>query len=262
MPRYAVIIPACNEEACIGLVLAELRSVLDPSNFVLAVGVNGSDDATANLAAGAGALVGETAHRGYGHGCQAAIDHLKEVGAAVDAYIFFAADGANDPRDIASLVEEHRRGGQMVLGCRTRTSRNWSAMNFHYVLANRAFGFLCGCLTGRFFADLGPLRLIERNLFQQMRLTEWTYGWTIEAQIRAAMLGAHIIEVPVRERSRIAGEQKVSHVSWRRTLRVGLKIVAAGIRTWWRSAGSREANWAHRDCRHARTAAREAPVRT
>jgi glycosyltransferase involved in cell wall biosynthesis len=228
--RYAVVIPACNEEACIRMVIDELRSVLDPRFFEIVVGVNGSNDATAAEVVRAGAMVAVTRQRGYGFGCRAAIDELARRHLDVDGYIFVAGDGANDPRDIARLVAEHQRGAALVLGCRTRTPGNWTPGVYHYVMANRCFGFLCGLLTGRFFSDLGPLRLIERDLFDQLNLREWTYGWTIEAQIRAALLGAVIVEIPVHERGRIAGTQKVSHESAARTWRVGLAIVAAAFR--------------------------------
>lgn len=237
--RYGVIVPACNEEPCLARVLAELRAVLPAEDFSIAVGVNGSTDRTADIARECGVLVAETGARGYGHGCQAAVVRIESALPPVSGFIFYAADGANDPRDIVALVAEHRRGAALVLGCRTRTAGNWSRAQFHYVLANRIFGALCGVLTGRFFADLGPLRLIDRDLFHVMALREWTYGWTIEAQIRAVRLGARVVEIPVRERGRIAGEQKVSHVSWRHTLAVGLKIVAAGFRA--RVAGGRRA---------------------
>jgi glycosyltransferase involved in cell wall biosynthesis len=227
--RYGIVLPACNEEESLGAVLEELQAVLDAGRFEVAVGVNGSVDRTAQIAREAGTLVGETAARGYGHGCLAAIRALEAERAPVDAFIFMAADGANDSRDIAALVAAHARA-DMVLGCRTRTAANWSGMNVHYVAANRIFGAWCGLLTGRFFDDLGPLRLIGRELFFAMDLCEWTYGWTIEAQIRAVRLGRRIEEVPVRERARLAGQQKVSHVSWRRTLSVGVQILAAGLR--------------------------------
>ena len=45
-----------------------------------------------------------------------------------------------------------------------------------------------------------------------------TFGWTIEAQIAAARLRSAICEIPVNERRRIAGQQKVSGVTWQRTL--------------------------------------------
>ena len=228
--RYAVIMPACDEEACIAAVLAEMRAVLDPARLVFVVGVNDSRDRTAAISRQHGAHVGETPSRGYGHGCQIGVDEIVRRGLAVDAYIFCAADGANDPRDILPLIAAHERGADMVLGSRTTERANWTAMNAHYVVANRVFGILVGLLTGRFFTDLGPLRLIERDLFHAMNLREWTYGWTIEAQIRAVLLGANIVEIPVRERERIAGEQKVGRVSWKRTLSVGMKIAAAGVR--------------------------------
>ena len=236
--RYAVIMPACDEEPCIAAVLAEMRVVADPGRFVIAVGVNDSRDRTADIARAHGAIVGETPLRGYGHGCQAAVDEIARRGLATDAYIFCASDGANDPRDILTLIAAHERGADMVLGSRTAEAANRTAMNAHYVIANRAFGILVGLLTGRFFTDLGPLRLIERDLFHAMALREMTYGWTIEAQIRAVQLGAKIVEVPVRERPRIAGEQKVGRVSWTRTLSVGMRIAAAGVRVRFTSAQS------------------------
>jgi glycosyltransferase involved in cell wall biosynthesis len=226
-----VILPACDEAPCLAAVLAELRAVLPPERFTIAVGVNGSSDATAEIARECGALVAETDARGYGYGCQAAIDAVERECSPVDAYIFVAADGANDPRDILALVAAHDGGTRMVLGSRTTLRANRSPLRHHYIVANRILGAWCGLLTGRWFSDLGPLRLIERELFHAMRLREWTFGWTIEAQIRAARLGASIREVPVRERGRIAGEQKVSHVSWHRTLAIGLHIAAAGLRS-------------------------------
>ena len=73
-------------------------------------------------------------------------------------------------------------------------------MGWSHVLANRLLGAWCGWLTGRKFHDIGPLRLIERGLFHRLQMREWTFGWTVEAQITAARLGAAILEVRVRER--------------------------------------------------------------
>jgi hypothetical protein len=229
--RHAIIIPACNEEPCLGAVLRELKAALDPGRFEIAVGVNGSSDRSARVAHSHGVIVGEISQRGYGHGCRSAIAALQRKCAPVESYIFFAADGANDPADIASLLAAHEAGHDFVLGCRTTLRANRSVMGATHTLANRLLGLWCACLTGRYFADIGPLRLIERRLFEKMQLREWTFGWTIEAQIRAVVLGACVCEIPVRERARIAGEQKVSRVSWQRSLRIGCAIGAAG----WRS---------------------------
>src|SRR5687767_15152917 len=101
--QLAVIIPACDEEACIGRVLDELLATLDPEKYVVAVGVNGSSDRTAEIARSRGVWVAETRERGYGYGCQSAIDLLVKVLPPLRAYIFLAGDGASDPQDVARL---------------------------------------------------------------------------------------------------------------------------------------------------------------
>lgn len=228
--KIAVIIPACNEEACIGRVLEELLAVLDPKKYVVAVGVNDSSDRTAEIARRYPVIVAETAARGYGHGCMAAIASLTRTNPAVRAFVFCAGDGATDPEDIAGLVTAFAEGYEMVLGARTTRPPNWRAMTFPHVLANLSLGAWCGLLSARPFWDLAPLRLIERGLFETLAPREMTYGWTIEPQIGAAILGANILETTARERRRIAGEQKVSGVNWCRTFVIGCRILAAGWR--------------------------------
>ena len=232
LPEFAIIIPACDEAACIGPVLDELLRALDPEKFVIVVGVNGSSDATAEISRQRPVLVVETEQRGYGHGCQAAIDLTKNLFPSIRAYIFCAGDGASDPRDLRALTAACEQGYDFVLGSRTKRLRNWRTMTVPHVLANAMLGLWAGLLGGRCFSDLGPLRLISRPLFEKIAPQEMTFGWTIEGQVSAAKLKAAICEIPVRERSRLAGRQKVSGVTWRRTLSIGCKIVAAGYRTW------------------------------
>lgn len=227
---FALIIPACDEEACIGQVLDEISVVLDPEKFIAIVGVNGSSDKTAELARAHGALVAETPQRGYGFGCQSAIDLVGETLPSVRAYIFLAADGASDPRDVAKLVAAYEQGYTFVLGARTGQVSNWRTMRVSHVIANFTVALWCGILAGRWFQDLAPVRLIDRKLFEAIAPREMKFGWTIEPQIAAARLGAAIIEVPARERPRLAGKQKVSGVTWRRTFLIGCRILTAGFR--------------------------------
>jgi glycosyltransferase involved in cell wall biosynthesis len=232
-PRIGVIIPACNEEECIGRVLAELLDVLETDRYAIAVGVNSSSDRTAEVARQFPVVVAETTARGYGYGCQAAIDALNAVEPGVRAYVFFAGDGASAPRDIFALAHAYEEGSDFVLGARTKRIGNWSVMGASHVLANISLGLWCGLLTGRWFADLAPLRLIDRGLFERIAPREMTFGWTIEPQIAAALMGANILEISASERPRMAGQQKVSGVTWRRTFVIGCRILAAG----WRARG-------------------------
>ncbi|MDQ6860252.1 MAG: glycosyltransferase family 2 protein [Verrucomicrobiota bacterium] len=229
--RIGIIIPACNEEACIARVLQELLEVVDPARYRVAVGVNSSTDRTAAIARQFPVVVAETEARGYGYGCAAAIEALNASEPGITAYLFFAGDGASEPRDLAPLAHAYDQGYAMVLGARTTRRSNWPVMGFSHVLANLSLGIWAGLLGGRWFRDLGPVRLIDRRLFEMIAPREMTFGWTIEAQIAAAMLRAEIVELPAAERPRLAGEQKVSGVNWRRTFSIGCRIAAAGWRT-------------------------------
>lgn len=227
-----IIIPACDEAPAIAAVLEELLGKIDSQKFMVAVGVNGSSDNTAAIARRYPVLVAETEQRGYGYGCQAAIDLAENAFPGMRGYVFFAADGASDPRDLEALAAAFEQGYTFVLGARTGTFENWRVMSFSHVIANFGLALWCGLLAGRRFKDLAPLRLIERDLFHAIAPREMTFGWTIEAQIAAMKLEAPVCEIPARERPRLAGEQKVSGVTWRRTFSIGCRIVAAGWRTW------------------------------
>lgn len=242
-PEIAIIIPACDEAACLGPVLDELLAAIDSEKYVVAVGVNGSTDGTAEIARTRPVLVAETAQRGYGYGCQAAINLTNDYFPGIRAYAFCAGDGASAPGDLARITQAFEQGYDLVLGSRTRRWRNWRAMTLRHMFANAILGLWCGLLSGRRFSDLGPLRLISRPLFEKIAPREMTFGWTIEAQIRAARFDAAICEIPVQERRRLAGEQKVSGVTWRRTLAIGCKILAAGYRTWQSTRSARPLPW-------------------
>ncbi|MFT5469807.1 MAG: hypothetical protein ACI8UO_004929 [Verrucomicrobiales bacterium] len=230
-PRYAVVIPVCDEEECIGAVLDELATNL-PLNreITVAVGLNDISDRSGEIARDRpGVVVGETDVRGYGDGCQAAIEAVIAAGIEVDAWIFYAGDGASDPDDLPALIAAFEDGAEFVHGTRTMTLRNWRRP-MRRIAANLVLGAWTSLLCGELFLDLGPYRVIGRGLYERMGQREFNWGWTIESQILAARLGAKIAHVPVDERRRIAGEQKVSGVSMRQTLKIGWEIARVGLR--------------------------------
>lgn len=228
--RYGVIIPVCNEAECLGEVLDELRAVLPQDRFVVAVGVNDSKDGSGRIAASRGVIVGETESRGYGFGCMEAMAAMREAGEEVDAYIFCAGDGSSQPGDVPALVQRFEaRGVPLVIGLRSFVLRTWW-QEFGRAVPNLVLGVAGWVLTGQFRHDLGPLRLIERDFFQALDLREMTWGWTIEAEVKASRMGVAAETVPVSERPRLGGVQKVSGVSLGHSLRIGGQILAAGFR--------------------------------
>ncbi len=237
--RWVAIIPARDEATVLPLVLAEIRHILGPVPVV--VGANGCTDGTAEVARRHGAEVAETAAAGYGLGCLAAIALADRLYPEAAAYVFMAADGANDPRDVDALLAAYRHGFTMVIGSRTRRGLpdNVGVMGRRHWLANRLFGFWCGLLTGHPASDLCPLPLIDQSSFCSMGMAQPAYGWTIEAQVKAARLHLPVCEVPVRERRRLAGVQKISRVHAWHSLRIAARIFGAGWSCRWTPLPSR-----------------------
>lgn len=231
--RYAIIMPVCDEEACLGQVIDELQQALPAEDFVLAVGLNGTSDDSGQVAEERGVLVGETGLRGYGHGCMAAIDALRVAEVDVEAYIFYAGDGASRPQDVLALVQRFEATrAPMVIGLRSFDLRTWW-QQFGRALPNLVLGLAGFFLTGRFYHDLGPLRLIEFEFFNHIALRELTWGWTIEAEVKASQKGVRVETLAVVERERLAGVQKVSGVSMWKSAHIGVHILAAGLRVRW-----------------------------
>ena len=99
-PKIIAAIPCFNEERCIGSV------VLKTKKFVSSVVVidDGSGDATADVAAEAGATVYQhDRNRGYGAAVRNALSKGRELGA--DVLVILDGDGQHDPKDIPRLIK-------------------------------------------------------------------------------------------------------------------------------------------------------------
>ena len=65
-------------------------------------------------------------------------------------------------------------------------------------------------LYGQRVTDLGPFRCVSTEALQRLAMSDPTYGWTTEMQVKAFRLGMRVREVPVRAQLRTAGESKIS----------------------------------------------------
>jgi hypothetical protein len=223
LSRVVVIIPALNEEASLPLVLRDLPAV----GRVIVVD-NGSTDATAAVAASAGAIVVPEAQRGYGAACLrglAAIGELTEGGQPPpQIVVFLDADYSDDPHILPELVQPiFNDSADFVLGSRLLGRREPGAMPAQSVFGNRLACGLMRFLFGISYTDLGPFRAIDRQRLGELAMTDRNFGWTVEMQIKAARHKLRILEVPVPYRRRI-GQSKISGTVWG-SLRAGWKIL-------------------------------------
>jgi glycosyltransferase involved in cell wall biosynthesis len=200
----AVIIPALDEEATIGGVLADI-----PPGVVDCVIVvdNGSVDATARVAREGGAQVVREDRRGYGWACYAGCVAAREA----DILVFMDGDGADDPAQIVDLVRPIRAGeADLVLGSRERGEKEPGALLPHARFGNWLAARLMRALYDLRVTDLGPFRAIRRETLDALDMREMTYGWPTEMMVKAAKRGCRIVEIPVDYRNRAGGRSKVS----------------------------------------------------
>lgn len=114
----SIVIPALNEEVAIQSTVHSLKDVLEKGALIpyeIIVVDDGSSDATASLAEAAGARIVRHPHNiGYGRSLKDGI-----LAANHDMIVIADADGTYPLSDIPRLIQEYRKGFDMVVGART-----------------------------------------------------------------------------------------------------------------------------------------------
>lgn len=211
-----VVIPARDEASAIGKVIAEIPGWAD----AIVVADNGSRDATATVAAGAGATVVSEPRPGYGGACLAAIAALP----ACDVVVFLDGDYSDYPEDMGELVEPITHGrADLVIGSRMLRDQAIAALTPQQRYGNWLAVTLIRLIWGVRYTDLGPFRAIRRTALDSLQMADRDFGWTVEMQIKAAEKGLTVAEVPIRYRQRIGISKISGTVSG--TLRAGSKIL-------------------------------------
>ena len=204
LPRTLVVIPALNEEATVGVVIAETRLAL-PRADILVVD-DGSTDDTAGVAEAAGASVCRLPFNlGVGGAMRLAFRYAQsrnyEVVVQVDA------DGQHDPRFLPRIVDG-LQSADLVVGARfagvgeyavsppRRAAMRWLA----WTLSNIAGQELTDVTSG--FRAFGPRAI---TVFADHYPQEYL-GDTVEALVIAVRTGCSVRQVPVEMQQRIHGK--------------------------------------------------------
>jgi glycosyltransferase involved in cell wall biosynthesis len=225
MSQVSIVIPALNEEEPIAAVVRECLATKIPGEVVVVD--NGSTDSTAMRAREGGARVVSEPTPGYGRACAAGI---RVVSPQSEIIVFLDGDGSDCPEFMSQLVGPIAAGNfDFVIGSRTRGQREPGSMNFQQVFAGRFAGWLIRILYGARYTDMSPFRAIRRDALQKLAMSEETYGWNLEMQMKAARRGLRILEVPVNHRCRTGGVSKVSG-TFRGTFVAGARIIATFLR--------------------------------
>ncbi len=220
-PTVDVIIPAFNEEASIGKVLADLPVAL--LRHIIVVD-NTSTDGTASVAAAAGATVVAAPRRGYGNACLAGIASLARLDEVPDIVVVLDADYTDHPDALPQPIEPLRHGeADLVVGSRVLGRREPGALMPQARFGNWLSTRLIRALYGVRMTDLGPFRAILWNRLVGLKMSDPDFGWTVEMQVKVAREGLVYREVPVSYRKRIGTSKISGTVSG--SVRAGWKIL-------------------------------------
>ncbi len=232
----SIIIPALNEAESIGHVV---RSMPWSRIAECIVVDNGSTDTTSQTAAAAGARV-ITSPRGYGNACLAG--SLAALPTS-DILVYLDGDGADIIDDLPRLVDPILSDqADFTLGSRIRGRRQPGSMLPSQIFAAHFVGLLLRLFQGVRYTDMGAFRAIRRTSFTELGMSELTYGWNLEMQIKAVQHRLRILEIPVDYRCRIGGESKVAgnlHASLKAATRILEVLFRVGLRRSPKPARSR-----------------------
>jgi len=192
-----VVLPALDEARAVAWVLGRM-----PEGFRPIVADNGSTDATASIARGAGAVVVHEPVKGFGAACWAGLQ-----AATSDVVCFMDCDASLDPVVLPLLVGYVERDeADLVIGARIARPGAWP---IHARIANRVLAAEVRRRTKLPLADLGPMRVVRRDALLRLGMTDRRSGWPLEMVLRAAGAGLRLRTVPVEYRAR-AGRSKVT----------------------------------------------------
>jgi glycosyltransferase involved in cell wall biosynthesis len=207
--RTLVFIPAWNEEATVGDVIAGLRERL-PEADVLVID-DGSTDATTLRARAAGA---EVATLPFNQGLGAALQtgYLYALRGGYELCAHLDADGQHPPEEVGRLLDEVREGrADLVIGSRYSEPGELDRDEYRPTLSRRIgtslFRFFLTLATRQRFTDTtSGMRAANRSvmiLFGERYSPD--FG-EIESLQRAVRQGLRVKEVPVRMLERQDGD--------------------------------------------------------
>ncbi|MEF8785436.1 MAG: dolichyl-phosphate hexose transferase [Haloarculaceae archaeon] len=195
----SVVMGTYNEEAAIGTVLADIDRVTDGRAEVVCV--DGSSDATPEIARDHGARVIEQEPQGYGVAVEKALSS-----ASRPVVVTTDCDDTYPMERLPDFLDAINEGCDVVSGDRLyHGAETMPALNR---LGNSAFAYLASALMGQRVHDTTTgMRAYRKEIIDKIEWTENT-GLSAELLIRPLMRGYEVREEPIEYRER-KGETKL-----------------------------------------------------
>ena len=194
--KVIVTIPAYNEEKTIGKLVADIRKVMEKTNYNYKVLVldDGSKDSTGDAARKAGAIV-YSLPKNYGLAETFKTEIGKCLELKADIIVHIDADRQYQANEIPKLLAEIKKGYDLVLG--SRFKGKIEEMPFVKMWGNIAFSGVISEITGLKISDAQTgFRAFTKEVAKQVPITS-NHTYTQEQIIRAVRHKFRIKEVPI-----------------------------------------------------------------
>lgn len=201
----SIIIPALNEAENIPHVLPAIPGSPDIVEVILVDG-NSTDD---TVCVARRHLPAIRVVRQEGKGKSDAI--RCGVAAARGDYVFIMdADGSHDPRDILRFIDKARAGYDLVKGSRYLPGGGSDDETPARRFLVRVTDVVANVLWGSRFTDIVfGMFLMRRESFLSLGLTSDGFSLETQTMARAKRRGCKIVQIPVIEKSRLAGVSRL-----------------------------------------------------
>ena len=176
------------------------------------------------MAQTAGATVLTETKAGYGYACLKGMEYVAYKIIKPDIIVFLDGDYSDYPEELEKLIAPIIQNDiDFVIGARIKKLRAPGSMTVQQIFGNWLATFLMKIIYSSKFTDLGPFRAIKYDKLLQLQMTDKTYGWTVEMQLKAMKQKMSYVEIPVQYRNRI-GLSKISG-TLKGTVMAGIKII-------------------------------------
>ena len=221
--RVSFVIPAYNEAATIGDVLARIAALgLDTQVVVVD---DGSTDASAEIAERHGATVIRQPNRGKGAAVRAAIPLIDG-----DVAVIQDADMEYDPAEVPALIEPIERGvADVVFGSRLAGGRPQRAYLFWHLVGNRFLSLLTGVLFNTTLSDMETgYKAFRSDVLRGLELRENGFGIEPEITAKVCLKKLRVYELPIAYYGRTYAEGK--KITWRDGFRALWVLLSIRVR--------------------------------
>jgi hypothetical protein len=226
-PRLVTVSPAYNEAENVAAVVKAMPQMVEGFTVIPVVVSDGSEDATADAARQAGALVAELPiRRGGGLALRVGYEIALSMGA--DIVVTLDADGQHLPEELPVMIAPILSGqADYVNGSRLLGDFERESLIRH--LGVHFFSGIVTVLTGTRVTDISSgYRAARADVLRQLVLEQDQF-WTSEILIEALRHHARITEVPITILARKGGKSKKP-----KSLRYGWNFSKVIIQTWLR----------------------------